>query len=60
MCASVFKLQHLILFPHYQREADAAARKIVSDAAAAAAPAASRTNPQVSRSDIMEFLKTLR
>ena len=55
MCASVFKLRHLILFPHYQREADAAARKIASDAAAAAAPAASRTNPQVSGSDIMEF-----
>ena len=31
-----------------QREADVAARKIVSDAASAAAPAASRVNPQVS------------
>ena len=39
----------LSLFLYAQREADAAARKKASDAVAAAAPAASRENPQVMR-----------
>ena len=36
-----------------QREADAAARKKVTDATAAAAPGASRANPQVREYDVM-------
>ena len=47
------------LFNIYQREADAIARKIASDAAAAAAPAASRTNPHVSGSDVWCYLISL-
>ena len=38
-----------------QREADAAARKKVTDATAAAAPGASRANPQVREYDVMLF-----
>ena len=46
MYSQSFKLFVLYAYLH-QREAGAAARKKVSDATAAAAPGASRANPQV-------------
>ena len=50
MYSQSFKLFVLYAYLH-QREAGAAARKKVSDATAAAAPGASRANPQVREFD---------